>query len=149
MDGNNSLKRIRGIGDRAVADIRVFSGSDYYLSTDFVDKFSNEIKSRQSTGGNQRGGISRNHSNVSDDEDDEDHATEGDPTDGDPDISHVTGCASNWKAAASDEKKRMWGIFEETGIFASACQHGFILWIADMVSSGELYVYSPLSYHSL
>ena len=29
-------------------------------------------------------------------------------------------CASNWKAAVSMEKKRMWGVFDETGIFASS-----------------------------
>jgi hypothetical protein len=46
-------------------------------------------------------------------------------------------CANNWKAAQSDSKKRMWGIFAETGLFASACRHGFILWIADMIRSGE------------
>ncbi|KZT01719.1 uncharacterized protein LAESUDRAFT_663270 [Laetiporus sulphureus 93-53] len=38
----------------------------------------------------------------------------------------------------------MWGIFEETGIFASACHHGFILWICDMMRSGELAKY-PLT----
>ena len=48
-------------------------------------------------------------------------------------------CATNWKAAASKEKKRMWGVFDETGIFACACPHGFVLWIVDMVQSGELY----------
>ena len=46
-------------------------------------------------------------------------------------------CANNWKAAQSDSKKRMWGIFAETGLFASACRHGFILWITDMVQTGE------------
>lgn len=46
-------------------------------------------------------------------------------------------CTSNWKAAASDDKKWMWSLFEETGIFACACRHGFLLWIADMVRSGE------------
>jgi hypothetical protein len=49
-------------------------------------------------------------------------------------------CSKNWKAASSDEKKRMWSIFDETGIFVSTCHHGFILWYADMVQSGELYV---------
>lgn len=47
-------------------------------------------------------------------------------------------CSKNWKAAASDEKKRMWSIFDETGIFVSACRHGLVLWVADMVRSGEL-----------
>ncbi|KAG1837662.1 hypothetical protein F4604DRAFT_1885677 [Suillus subluteus] len=53
-------------------------------------------------------------------------------------------CSKNWKAAASDEKKRMWAIFKETGIFVAACCHGFILWYADMVQSGELAKY-PLA----
>ncbi|OSD05539.1 hypothetical protein PYCCODRAFT_1362075, partial [Trametes coccinea BRFM310] len=30
-----------------------------------------------------------------------------------------------------------WGIFEETGIFASACRHGLILWLVDMIRCGE------------
>jgi hypothetical protein len=49
-------------------------------------------------------------------------------------------CASNWKAVAWVEKKRMWGVFDETGVFASACPHGFVLWLADMIQSGELCV---------
>ncbi|KAI0713716.1 hypothetical protein C8Q76DRAFT_768688 [Earliella scabrosa] len=61
---------------------------------------------------------------------------EGDPTDGSPDIEST--CTKNWKAAAADDKKRTWDIFEETGIFASACRHAIILWIIDMVRSGEL-----------
>ena len=32
---------------------------------------------------------------------------------------------------------RMWGIFDETGIFAAFCRHGFVLVISDMVRSGE------------
>lgn len=60
---------------------------------------------------------------------------EGDPTDGDPATST---CTKNWKAAQSDEKKRSWDVFDETGIFASACRHGFMLWVIDMVRSGEL-----------
>ncbi|EIW75720.1 hypothetical protein CONPUDRAFT_26328, partial [Coniophora puteana RWD-64-598 SS2] len=40
--------------------------------------------------------------------------------------------------------KKSWGIFDETGIFACACRHGFIVWIADMVRSGELFKY-PLA----
>jgi hypothetical protein len=33
---------------------------------------------------------------------------------------------------------RMWGIFDETGIFLALCRHGFALIAADMVRSGEL-----------
>ncbi|KAG0697180.1 hypothetical protein DFH29DRAFT_984382 [Suillus ampliporus] len=43
--------------------------------------------------------------------------------------------------AAGDEKKCMWGIFEETGIFVAVCRHGFLLWYTDMVRSGELAKY--------
>lgn len=31
----------------------------------------------------------------------------------------------------------MWGIFDETGIFAAFCRYGFALVISDMVRSGE------------
>jgi hypothetical protein len=33
---------------------------------------------------------------------------------------------------------KMWGIFDETGIFLVLCPHGFVLVIADMIKSGEL-----------
>jgi hypothetical protein len=33
---------------------------------------------------------------------------------------------------------RMWGIFNETGIFLALCRHGFVLVVADMIQSGEL-----------
>ena len=39
-----------------------------------------------------------------------------------------------------DITKKMWAIFDETGIFLTLCRHGFLLVIADMVQSGELYV---------
>lgn len=47
-------------------------------------------------------------------------------------------CVKNWKAAAGEEKKQMWRMFDESGLFASACRHGFVLWIVDIVRSGEL-----------
>lgn len=59
----------------------------------------------------------------------------GDPTDG---AVASSDCVKNWKAAAADEKKHTWSIFDETGIYASACRHGLILWLCDMVRSGEL-----------
>ncbi|KAG6870207.1 hypothetical protein C0992_000699, partial [Termitomyces sp. T32_za158] len=64
---------------------------------------------------------------------------EGDPTNGEISSGFST-CTNNWKAAAKEENKKMWAIFAESGIFASACRHGFILWICDMIASGELYV---------
>ncbi|KAG2126322.1 hypothetical protein DEU56DRAFT_872938 [Suillus clintonianus] len=44
-----------------------------------------------------------------------------------------------------DEKtKRMWGVYDETGIFIAVCHHGFSLVMADMVQSRELAKY-PLA----
>jgi Kyakuja-Dileera-Zisupton transposase len=47
-------------------------------------------------------------------------------------------CADRWKNMKDDLTKRMWAIFDETGIFLALCRHGFCLVIADMVQSGEL-----------
>ena len=127
MDGNNSLKRVRHVGNYAIADQRVFNDSNYFLSHDYVNQFANEVKSRQNTSGDVT---------IPDAEQENDMILEGDPTDGGGEIP----CADNWKAAAADDAKRMWGLFDETGIFAAACRHGLILWIADMIKSGELYV---------
>jgi hypothetical protein len=33
---------------------------------------------------------------------------------------------------------KMWGIFDETGIFLALCRHGFMMLVVDMVRSGEL-----------
>ncbi|RDB25832.1 hypothetical protein Hypma_006599 [Hypsizygus marmoreus] len=134
MDGNNSLKRIRGIGDRQVADTRIFEASDYFLPSEFVNRFANEVKAPPKPAAGAA------------DEDigpSEETEADGDPTDGDP-FASPSGCTDNWKAAASDEKKKMWAIFDESGIFASACRHGFVMWITDMVRSGELAKY-PLA----
>ena len=143
MDGNDSLKRIRTIGQRHTADIRVFSESDYFIPREEVDKFANEVCARRT--------IAKTNAVLPDDQQEEwedvtddipiinPEDTGGDPTDG-TDNSNVAidGCVHNWKAAQSDSKKKSWEIFEENGLFASACRHGLILWIMDMVRSGEL-----------
>jgi hypothetical protein len=49
-------------------------------------------------------------------------------------------CADRWKNMTNDITAKMWGIFDETGIFLALCRHGFVLIIADMIRSGELYV---------
>ncbi|KAI9068752.1 hypothetical protein FKP32DRAFT_1671949 [Trametes sanguinea] len=70
------------------------------------------------------------------------HHAKGDPTGGQ--TRAPTPCTSNWKAASAEENKRMWGIFEETDVFACACRHSLVLWLMDMVRSGELTKY-PLA----
>lgn len=125
MDGNNSLKRLASIGNRARGDTRTFHDSDYFLSEEFVNQYAGEVKAQGQTSGEE-------------DETHADRSGEGDPTDGVIDDPDVTPCTRNWKAAAAEDKKRMWGVFDETGIFAIACRHGFVLWVADMMRSGEL-----------
>lgn len=49
-------------------------------------------------------------------------------------------CAERWRNMRSELTAKMWGIFEETGLFLALCRHGFVLLLADMVCSGELYV---------
>jgi hypothetical protein len=47
-------------------------------------------------------------------------------------------CADRWKNMVNDVTSKMWGIFDETGVFLALCRHGFVLVIADMIRSGEL-----------
>ncbi|KAJ7778568.1 hypothetical protein B0H14DRAFT_3095839 [Mycena olivaceomarginata] len=53
-------------------------------------------------------------------------------------------CADRWKNMVEDVTAKMWGIFDETGIFLCLCRHGFVLMIVDMIKSGELAKY-PLA----
>ncbi|KAH7904203.1 hypothetical protein BJ138DRAFT_1239965, partial [Hygrophoropsis aurantiaca] len=123
FDGNNSLSRAASLGGRSVGDNRVFK-SDYFLDPDYVNVFADEVGTSSTAPG--------------------DAVTADDVTSPDNPEDVMSGCTKNFKAAASDSKKKAWGIFEETGIFACACRHGIILWIADMIRSGELFKY-PLS----
>ncbi|KAI0083236.1 hypothetical protein BDY19DRAFT_987949 [Irpex rosettiformis] len=153
MDGNNSLKRMATAAHRVAGDTRSLEDSDYFLSSDFVNRFANEVHGRAT-----KGPAVKHKGQDSDEDSDEDldgPETEGDPTDGlHPSNGAAAGneaqdarrrrlalCVKNWKSAAKDEKKKMWAIFDESGVFAAACCHGFVLWIMDMVCSGELAKY--------
>lgn len=50
----------------------------------------------------------------------------------------LEGCVKNWESKSAEEKKKMWSIFNESGVFVPVCRHGFILWVIDMIRSGEL-----------
>ncbi|KAJ3726723.1 hypothetical protein C8R42DRAFT_694341 [Lentinula raphanica] len=116
-----------------------FSRIDYYLSNDFVNIYANEVKSCPSEW------IPDDNGEGEDLWEDESNITQnGDPTDGAAEGEGIKQCTDNWKAAASDNQKRMWNIFDEMGVFVSACRHDFILWICDMIHSGELAKY-PLA----
>ncbi|EIW86142.1 hypothetical protein CONPUDRAFT_46498, partial [Coniophora puteana RWD-64-598 SS2] len=50
-------------------------------------------------------------------------------------------CAGRWKNMKEDITKKMWSVFDETGIFLAVCRHGFSLLVVDMIKSGELAKY--------
>jgi hypothetical protein len=129
MDGGNSAKHMQTVGNQQTGDTCQFTESDYIIPCTYVDAFSNEAKSCQAP---------RDHQDDSDDENLAITAENDNPIPND--------CRKTWKAAASDEKKEMWGIFDETGISISACRHGFLLWFVDMVKSSELCIHYNLRY---
>ncbi|KAJ3476367.1 hypothetical protein NLI96_g11203 [Meripilus lineatus] len=134
-DTPNCLKRMAMIDGREVSDHRILSNSDYFIPRAFVNSFANEVSMPVDSEGYQDEDL--------EEEPAMDETQGGDLTDGEKD-SNVSDCARNWKAAAADDKKKMWEIFDESGVFMSACRHGLILWIIDMIKSGELAKY-PLA----
>ncbi|KAJ7738548.1 hypothetical protein B0H14DRAFT_3097444 [Mycena olivaceomarginata] len=51
------------------------------------------------------------------------------------------GCEERWGNMKEDVTARVWGMYDETGIFPALCCHGFVLVVVDMVQSGELSKY--------
>ncbi|KAI0055028.1 hypothetical protein BV25DRAFT_1873233 [Artomyces pyxidatus] len=129
MDGGQSLKRIR-LRVGLQADPRSFNSS-YYITEEDVDRFKYDVKARATKKKKKQEDDGAWSSNVN----------EATAADGDDE---GTTCTDRWKAAMSDSHKRMWAIYRETGIFISACWHGMIWWICDMIESGELAKY-PLA----
>jgi hypothetical protein len=106
MDGNDLQKRMK---DKGVAgDVRELQDSDYWISAAEVDQWARP-----------------------NDPDDkappevvDNHATPPEATTADD---RVRECVKNWKAAQSDTRKKVMGIFDESGWFACACRHGIVL----------------------
>lgn len=119
------MKRFYRLGSTHPRDLLPFLGSDYLITPEYVDRFKDEVTSRR--------GPAVSHQREGEGEGEGEAGAWEDFADGDEDD-----CTRNWKAAAAAEKKRMWGVFEETGIFVSACRHSLILWFSDMIRSGEL-----------
>ncbi|KAG9310199.1 hypothetical protein JVU11DRAFT_9839 [Chiua virens] len=53
-------------------------------------------------------------------------------------------CIERWRNAGSEEQRKMFKVFDESGIFIACCHHRFMLVACDMVQSGELAKY-PLA----
>lgn len=148
MDGNNSLKNMARSRE---VDQRAFD-SGYYLSPAFVNKYANEVRSRKEPKEAEPAATDQPVAEVPPVTQPSPTAVEPPPPDASLDdeppgliedvdaasASPPSKCTEKWKAAADDNKKRMWSIFNNAGIFASACRHGLILWIIDMIMSGEL-----------
>ncbi|KAJ3833253.1 hypothetical protein F5878DRAFT_654388 [Lentinula raphanica] len=130
-DGNNSLKRLRRtertdtIDDmphlgksKERTDTRQ-AGGDYYLSREEVDKWSKDLREPRVS---EFFEASKNSL----------------------DEAEESSCADRWKNLSEELTTKMWGVYEETGIFLSLCRHSFVLLVVDMVNSGELAKY-PLA----
>ncbi|KAJ3504277.1 hypothetical protein NMY22_g17977 [Coprinellus aureogranulatus] len=145
IDGNESAKRVDN-GFRMAGDTRMFSSS-YFIPNSEVDECALSKLREQ--------GTESDGQTLFEDEAEAEGEGEGEETKGEiPDSSNsstlesttvtASECVKNWKAARSDNKKRVMGMFDETGMFASGCRHGLLLWVANMVRSGEQAKY-PLS----
>ncbi len=63
-------------------------------------------------------------------------------------------CIERWRNAGPEGRKRMFALFEESGIFIASCRHRLVLLACDMIKSGELcvffsFLHIPLSYQNL
>ena len=47
-------------------------------------------------------------------------------------------CIQHWHNAGLEARKKMFTLFAVSGIFLVVCRHGHLLFICDMVRSGEL-----------
>lgn len=139
-DGNNSLKRMLPFGNRIAADRRLYEDGDYFLPRDYVDRFANEVQSKKTPAKKPYRQIRSDCDGDGGDDEDKSDSEDNGPVSGiDADAPDGVGdCVSHWKAAAADSKKKSWSVFDETGIYAAVCQHSLVLWLCDMVRSGEL-----------
>ncbi|KAG8689494.1 hypothetical protein FRC11_002288 [Ceratobasidium sp. 423] len=93
----------------ARADLHCYE-SDYFISREQVNQFQHEVPT-----------WARKHDDSSDGN------------------GEYTECEKRWKNAKvnNDPNKKTKTMFEETGVFVCSCRHGFVLFVCDMVRSGE------------
>ncbi|KAG2121555.1 hypothetical protein BD769DRAFT_1629407 [Suillus cothurnatus] len=114
FDGNNSLKRIDGSGH---ADERLFESS-YFIHPADVELFKDDVQLRPGTRLAPESAQTKNL-----------------------EVSHTSPCTENWKAANAVTEKTI-NVFDQTGVFVSACRHGIIQTVVEMRRSGELAKYA-------
>ena len=47
-------------------------------------------------------------------------------------------CIERWRNAGSEARKKMFALFAIAGIFLAVCRHGHVLFVCDLIRSGEL-----------
>ncbi|KAG2108835.1 hypothetical protein BD769DRAFT_1630507 [Suillus cothurnatus] len=114
FDGNNSLKRIDSSGH---ADERLFESS-YFIHPADVELFKDDVRLRPGTRLAPESAQTKNS-----------------------EVSHTSPCTENWKAANAVTEKTI-DVFDQTGVFVSACRHGIIQTVVEMRRSGELAKYA-------
>ena len=132
MDGNNLAKRLLSAGR---ADDRDFD-SNYFLTREEVDHFKDEVKSCRKT------------TDEILEEDDAPWIIQEKPKDQFKQNGRPAPCTDSWKASAVEHQQTAKAIYDSTGIFPAACQHGIIIKACEMVQSGELYVMLCSGYNS-
>ncbi|KAF8878306.1 hypothetical protein BD779DRAFT_1613056 [Infundibulicybe gibba] len=128
MDGNNSLRRVGASVHNLVArtDSRLIL-SDRWVHPHEVDRFKDEVKASNK-------GARGKESQRDDDWED---------IDAEEQVSSMN-CVNRWRNAGPEERKKMFSMFDESGIFIASCRHRSVLFVCDMIKSGELAKY-PLA----
>ncbi|KAG1893006.1 uncharacterized protein F5891DRAFT_1131416 [Suillus fuscotomentosus] len=119
MDGNDSLKQVL---KKVVRDDSEYLDDD----NDIPLPRSAELPSTQSVGGDQY--LTRDYVNSFTGDSSVDMLSVDDKE---------NPCAGHWNNMKDEKTRRMWGVFDESGIFMAVCRHGFSLIIMDMVQSGK------------
>ena len=138
IDGNNSL---RWMGD-AIWNSNVWLDSqklllDRWISPEDVDLFKDEIKSSKMT----LSVFSTLVMLIVPKTKDADVHEEDDWEDVDM-PSSLSKCVDRWRNAGPEQCKKMFALFEKTGIFLACCRHCFALLICDMIKTSEWSVLS-------
>ncbi|KAG1775791.1 hypothetical protein EV702DRAFT_1180201 [Suillus placidus] len=98
--------------------------SDFWIDLNTVDKFNSKVRAHAAM------------PNQGDDALVDNTAVETNPA--------PFSCADQWKNAGPEMRKKMFSVFDESGIFIAACRHRFVHLACDMIRSGELAKY-PLA----
>ena len=148
INGNNSLKRwdMSTYGVSLRVDT-CHTCSDYWLDSKYVDCFKYEGHSKVWSHSPLAYCWSvhwwqSNHDNDTDN-------WQNPPANTDPDMPCTAfTCVEHWRNAGPDQRKKMFSMFAESGIFIASCRHRFVLLACNMIRSGELYIV-PFTWLSL